>query len=134
MRTTTKIVLAIILITLVYSLAKLISASTTKHHATAVRVWPMNNQSTQSSQNTTVQPSMPETPQVPPTPDTPNAQGLYQADEILIDGQGKAGSNYIDITSDTPITPQPQNTVNTQNNNYNGGGISIGLMRRHLLI
>lgn len=132
MRTISKIVLIIVLITLLYSVAKLISANSNKNQQVITRTWPVkqNNQSMQNNQNQTEQtaPSMqaqttsvPSTPQVPPTPDTPNAQGLYQADEILIDGQGKAGSNYIDITSDTPITPQPQNN-NTQNNNYNGGG------------
>ncbi len=118
MRTASKLVLIIVLILLVYSIAKLISAATTKNNA--VRTWPMKQ-----SQNIPAK-SLPETPAVnevqnlPPTPDTPNAQGLYQADEILIDGQGKVGQNYIDITSDTPITPQAQNN-NTQSNN-NGGG------------
>ncbi len=121
MRTITKIVLIIVLITLAYSIAKLISAKTTKQQTTTVRVFSTNKQKTQSSQNTTVQPTISQTTQVPPTPDTPNAQGLYQADEILIDGQGNAGSNYIDITSDTPITPQQQNNASTQNNNYNDG-------------
>ena len=130
MRTLSKIVLIIVLITLLYSVAKLISANSNKNQQTITRTLPMNNQSMQNNQNQTMQPmqntpmttpAAQNTPQVPPTPDTPNAQGLYQADEILIDGQGKAGSNYIDITSDTPITPQPQNT-NMQNNNYNGGG------------
>ena len=129
MRIITKIVLIIVLITLVYSVAKLISAKTTKHHqVTASTI--SQNQSMQNNQNqpNTKAPTAQQTqvatktPQVLPTPDTPNAQGLYQADEILIDGQGKAGSNYIDITSDTPITPQPQNNAITQNNNYNGGG------------
>jgi len=138
MRTTSKIVLAIILIILVYSLAKLISASSMGAQQPSIKTWPVNeseqniqnnqNQAVQSSQTTNVQntsqgtSTTPTVPNVPPTPDTPNAQGLYQADEILIDGQGKAGSNYIDITSDTPITPQTQNNASTQNNNYNGGG------------
>ena len=123
MRIATKIVLVIILITLVYSITKLISANSTKAHQ-VYRTAPMvQNQSIQNSQTvpTSMSTTEPSTQQVPPTPDTPNAQGQYQADEILIDGQGKAGSNYIDITSDTPITPQPQNN-NTQNNNYNSGG------------
>ncbi len=133
MRIITKIVLIIVLITLVYSVAKLISANANKNQQQImVKTLPVkqNNQSMQNNQNqpNTTAPAAQQTqvatntPQVPPTPDTPNAQGLYQADEILIDGQGKAGSNYIDITSDTPITPQPQNTNNTQNSNNNNGG------------
>ena len=126
MRTLSKIVLIIVLITLLYSVAKLINANSNKNQQQITRTWPKNNQSMQNNQKQSAQmPSSTTTTQnmqqVPTTPDTPNAQGLYQADEVLIDGQGKAGSNYIDITSDTPITPQPQNT-NTQNNNYNGGG------------
>ena len=131
MRTISKIVLIIVLVTLLYSVAKLISANSNKNQKVITRTWPVkqDSRSMQNNQNQTAQtaPQMQTTPsvqslsQVPPTPDTPNAQGQYQADEILIDGQGKAGSNYIDITSDTPITPQPQNN-NTQNNNYNSGG------------
>ncbi len=132
MRTISKIVLIIVLITLLYSVAKLISANSNKNQQVISRTWPVkqDSQSMQNNQNQTAQntPSIQtqttatqNTPQVPPTPDTPNAQGLYQADEVIINGQGKAGSNYIDITSDTPITPQPQNTNNTQNNNYSGG-------------
>ena len=134
MRTLSKVVLIIVVITLLYSVAKLISANSNKNQQVINRTWPVkqDSQSTQTNQNnqaaqtapsmqTQATQSAPSTPQVPPTPDTPNAQGLYQADEVIIDGQGKAGSNYIDITSDTPITPQPQNN-NTQNNNYNGGG------------
>ena len=45
---------------------------------------------------------------------TNQSKPMYQTDEILIDGQGQAGQNYIDITSDTPITPQQQNTNITQ--------------------
>ena len=118
MRIATKIVLIIILITLVYSIAKLISANSTKAHQVYRTASMGQNQSTENSQTmpAPMSTTAPSTPQVPPTPDTPNAQGQYQADEILIDGQGKAGSNYIDITSDTPITPQTQNN-NTQNNN-----------------
>ena len=119
MRTLSKIVLIIVLITLLYSVAKLISANSNKNQQVITKVLP-TSQSMKNNQNKPSIPT-PNTQQVPPTPDTPNAQGLYQADEILIDGQGKAGSNYIDITSDAPITPQPQNN-NTQNNNYNGGG------------
>ncbi len=134
MRTTSKIVLAIILITLIYSLAKLISASATGNQQASIKTWPVS-QDEEIGQNTSIQANA-ENEQntqdisrantaltqanVPPTPDTPNAQGLYQADEILIDGQGKAGQNYIDITSDTPITPQAQNN-NMQNSNYGGG-------------
>jgi len=97
MRTTSKIVLVIIIITLVYSVVKLINASTTPQEQTIATItWPINTQNmqTNTTQNT-----------------TPNAQNqssatVYQADEILIDGQGQAGQNYIDITSNTPITPQ----------------------------
>ena len=132
MRTLSKIVLIIVLITLLYSVAKLISANSNKNQQVITRTWPVkqNNQSMQNNQNQATQPmqntsmttpAAPNTPQVPPTPDTPNAQGLYQADEILIDGQGKAGSNYIDITSDTPITPQNMNNANNTQNNNNGG-------------
>ena len=138
MRTLSKVVLIIVIITLLYSVAKLINAKSNKNQQVATKTWSIkkNNQSMQTNQNT-AQNSQPTTnastqtttaqnaQQVPPTPDTPNAQGLYQADEVLIDGQGKAGSNYIDITSDTPITPQPQNNNvqnNTQNNNYNNNG------------
>ena len=119
MRTLSKVVLIIVLITLLYSVAKLISAKTNRNQQVITRVLPVN-QSIKNNQN---QPSIPaqNTQQIPATPDTPNAQGLYQADEILIDGQGKAGQNYIDITSDTPITPKPQNTAGTQNNNNSGG-------------
>ena len=128
MRTISKIVLIIVLITLLYSVAKLISANSNKNQQVISRTWPVKQDSQSINQNQTAQsmpskqttPSVQNTPQVPPTPDTPNAQGLYQADEVIINGQGKAGSNYIDITSDTPITPQPQNN-NTQNNNYSGG-------------
>lgn len=147
MRTVTKIVLIIIIITLLYSVAKLISANSTKAHQITIKTAPikLNNQSMQTNQKQKVQTSQTtatatpavtnaqtsnaaqSTQQVPPTPDTPNAQGLYQADEILIDGQGKAGSNYIDITSDTPITPELQNNTqsNTQNNNYNNSGAYV---------
>ena len=143
MRTLSKIVLIIIIITLLYSVAKLISANANKSEQLPVKtsLIKQNNQSTQNNQNQPVKMAepatqqvqntasmqtqkVPNTPKVPPTPDTPNAQGLYQADEILIDGQGQAGQNYIDITSDTPITPQngnnTQNGSNTQDNN-NGG-------------
>ena len=79
--------------------------------------WP-TGQSQNDSISSSVATSMPQ--EIPainkPTPDTANAQGVYQADEILIDGQGQDGQNYIDITSDTPITPEPQNS-STHNNN-----------------
>ena len=126
MRTTSKIVLVIVLITLVYSIVKLISAATIKNNH-VVDISPMEK-SQNKNISAPVKPPMPKAApagvnNIPPTPDTPNAQGLYQADEILIDGQGKAGQNYIDITSDTPITPQPQSVNDTQsNNNSNGGG------------
>ena len=119
MRIITKIVLIIVLITLVYSVAKLISAKTNRNKQVITKILPVN-QSIKNNQN---QPSIPaqNAQQILATPDTPNAQGLYQADEILIDGQGKAGSNYIDITSDTPITPQNMNNANNTQNNNNGG-------------
>jgi len=125
MRTLSKVVLIIVIITLLYSVAKLINAKSNKNQQVITKTWSIkkNNQSMQTNQQTAQQSTTTaqNTQQVPPTPDTPNAQGLYQADEVLIDGQGKAGSNYIDITSDTPITPQAQNN-NTQNNNNNNGG------------
>ncbi len=133
MRTTAKIVLVIIIITLVYSVVKLINASTTPQEETITTITLPVNQPTKNMQNT--QANMPQNTAMQPAqeiaPATPkqnttnqNTQATYQADEILIDGQGQAGQNYIDITSDTPITPQQQtqtqNTQNTQNNN--GGG------------
>lgn len=125
MRTLSKVVLIIVIITLLYSVAKLISANSNKNQQVITKTWSIkkNNQSMQTNQQTAQQSTTTaqNTQQVPATPDTPNAQGLYQADEILIDGQGKAGQNYIDITSDTPITPQTQNNTNAQNNNSNGG-------------
>ena len=139
MRTLSKVVLIIVIITLLYSVAKLINAKSNKNQqqiTVKTATMKQNNQSIQTNQNTTTQGQTSQsekdaqttntqnTQQVPATPDKPNAQGLYQADDILIDGQGKAGSNYIDITSDTPITPQPQNNTqgNSQNNNYNSSG------------
>ena len=130
MRTISKIVLVIVLITLVYSLVKLISAATIKSNTFSLGTWNIRqNQNNNNNNNNIASEPVKEEQNIPSSPDTPNAQGLYQADEILIDGQGKAGQNYIDITSDTPITPQPQNTevqnANTQssgsaqNNNYN---------------
>ena len=121
MKTITKIVLFIIIITLVYSVVKLINASTQQTETVTVtfpitqsKTVKQNNQATQSnipantSQNTTVQ----------------NPQKLYHADEILIDGQGQAGQNYIDITSTTPITPQQQAQAanSTQSNTQNNSG------------
>ena len=136
MRTTAKIVLVIIIITLVYSVVKLINASTTPQEQTIATITlPVNQptknmQNTQANipQNTAMQPAQNVAPaatvQKQNTATSQNTQATYQADEILIDGQGVAGQNYIDITSDTPITPQQQtqtqNTQNTQNNN--GGG------------
>ena len=117
MRTISKIVLIVVLITLVYSLVKLISAATIKGNTFSLGTWNIR----QNQNNEIPAPAEPENQNIPSSPDTPNAQGIYQADEILIDGQDKAGQNYIDITSDTPITPQPQNN-NAQNNNYNNGG------------
>jgi len=125
MRTLSKVVLIIVIITLLYSVAKLISANANKNQQAVnkISLIKKNNQSMQNNQQTATQSTTTaqNAQQVPATLDKPNAQGLYQADEVLIDGQGKAGSNYIDITSDTPITPQTQNN-NTQNNNNNNGG------------
>ncbi len=125
MRTASKIVLIIIIITLVYSVVKLINASTHQTETVTITL-PMpqsktvkqNNQSnTQVNQaantvNTTVNSAQ--------NTVSTSTQKLYHADEILIDGQGKAGQNYIDITSTTPITPeQKQQTNSTQNNTQN---------------
>lgn len=136
MRTITKIVLVIIIITLVYSVVKLINASTTPQEQTIATITLPVNQPTTNMQNNRA--NMPQNKAMQPaqnvapaatvqkqnTATSQNTQATYQADEILIDGQGQAGQNYIDITSDTPITPQQQeqkqNTQNTQNNN--GGG------------
>jgi len=119
MRAISKIVLIVVLITLLYSVAKLISTNSTQNQQQiTVKTRPVsrNNQSTQNeNQPSTVAAAA---QRLPPTPDTPNAQDLYQADEILIDGQGKAGQNYIDITSDTPITPQQ---ANNRQSNIGGG-------------
>lgn len=131
MRTTSKIVLVIIIITLVYSVVKLINASAPQEQTIATITWPVN-QPINNTQNNLA--NMPQNTTQNATPNTQSQSSatVYQADEILIDGQGQAGQNYIDITSNTPITPQQQeqkqNTQNTQNNNggaYAEASVSI---------
>jgi len=130
MRTASKIVLIIIIITLVYSVVKLINASTTQTESVTITL-PINKISTQSKINGT----KPSNNQVNQSTATVNnlqtnssqntvksPQKLYHADEILIDGQGQAGQNYIDITSTTPITPQQQAQANTANSTQNNNG------------
>ena len=123
MRTTAKIVLVIIIITLVYSVVKLISASVPQEQTIATITWPIEqaNQTRQNTSNSQAPQMQNATAKPAPVNQNTTSQNneiqtktVYQADEILIDGQGQAGQNYIDITSDTPITPQQQNTNNTQ--------------------
>ena len=120
MRTTSKIVLVIIIITLVYSVVKLINASIPQTETIATITWPIEqtNQNTTNSQAPQTQNAMispaPTTQKTAVQNNTNQSKPMYQTDEILIDGQGQAGQNYIDITSDTPITPQQQNTNITQ--------------------
>lgn len=127
MKTASKIVLIIIIITLIYSVVKLINASTHQTEIVTITL-PITQNKTEKQNN---QSSM----QVSPTANINNeaenstqntvstsTQKLYHADEILIDGQGQAGQNYIDITSTTPITPEQQQAHNAQNNNKNNGG------------
>ena len=127
MKTASKIVLIIIIITLIYSVVKLINASTHQTEIVTITL-PIPQNKTEKQNN---QSSM----QVSPTANINNeaenitqntvstsTQKLYHADEILIDGQGQAGQNYIDITSTTPITPEQQQANNAQNNNKNNGG------------
>ena len=118
MRTITKIVLVIIIITFVYSVVKLINASAPQEQTVATITWPVNQQQStaQNSQANTTNTQQ----SANQNSTSQSTQTVYQADEVLIDGQGVAGQNYIDITSDTPITPQQvaqaKNTPNTQNN------------------
>lgn len=116
MRTTAKIVLVIIIITLVYSVVKLINASAPQEQTIATITWSesQSNQNTQNNQANTA-PATANTAQ-----NTSNTQAVYQADEILIDGQGVAGANYVDITSNTPITPQQAQAKSTQNAQNSG--------------
>ena len=119
MKTASKIVLIIIIITLIYSVVKLINASTHQTEIVTITL-PITQNKTEKQNN---QSSM----QVKTSANINNVaanstQKLYHADEILIDGQGQAGQNYIDITSTTPITPEQQQTNNAQNNTQNNGG------------
>ena len=131
MRTITKIVLVIIIITLVYSVVKLINASAPQEQTIATITWPVNQptNNTQNNQATLSQNEQQNTTQnATPNTQSQSSKTVYQADEILIDGQGQAGQNYIDITSDTPITPQQAQAQNTQNNNggaYAEASVSI---------
>jgi len=122
MRTTSKIVLVIVIITLVYSVVKLINASTPQEQTIATITW-TEKQPSKSTQNNQAN-------KAPTTANTAqntnqNTQAVYQADEVLIDGQGVAGANYVDITSNTPITPQQiaqaKNTQKEQNAQNNSG-------------
>ena len=141
MRTITKIVLVIIIITFVYSVVKLINASAPQEQTVATITWPVNQQQStaQNSQANTTN-TQQSTQQIAQQNTAQNAnqntasqsvQTVYQADEVLIDGQGVAGENYIDITSNTPITSQQiaqaKSTPNTQNNGgaYAEASVSI---------
>lgn len=127
MRTITKIVLVIIIITLVYSVVKLINASAPQEQTIATITWPVN-QPTNNTQNNLANMPQNTTQNATPNTQSQSSKTVYQADEILIDGQGQAGQNYIDITSDTPITPQQTQAQNTQNNNggaYAEASVSI---------
>ena len=127
MRTITKIVLVIIIITLVYSVVKLINASAPQEQTIATITWPVN-QPTNNTQNNLANMPQNTTRNATPNTQSQSSKTVYQADEILIDGQGQAGQNYIDITSDTPITPQQAQAQNTQNNNggaYAEASVSI---------
>ena len=128
MRTITKIVLVIIIITLVYSVVKLINASAPQEQTIATITWPINlqtntAQNSQANTTNTQQSAQQNTAQSANQNSTnQSTQTVYQADEVLIDGQGVAGENYIDITSTTPITPQQAQAKNTQNTQNNNGG------------
>ena len=127
MRTISKIVLVIIIITLVYSVVKLIDTSVPQEQTIATITWPAN-QTTNISQNSQEKPVTTVTNNTATQTANQNnvkqsVQTTYQADEVLIDGQGIAGENYIDITSDTPITPQQIARVkDTQNMRDNSTG------------
>ena len=117
MRTASKIVLVIIIITLVYSIVKLINASTTQTAEITTITLPLNNQQNDTISKVNQNTNGVQTASMPQNSVTTGTNKMYHADEILIDGQGQAGQNYIDITSTTPITPQTTQQNNTQSNN-----------------
>ena len=118
MRILAKIILVGILVLLAYSVIKLINTSTPQETTITTISWPVKQTNQDAQKSTDITRNMPSMQQ---NTVNGNPQMKYQADEILIDGQGPAGSNYIDITSDTPITPRNKSNTQQYNNNKGGG-------------